>query len=97
DRKVSAEALFSDLRSSRAPDPEAYDNGAYAALRQTRRAAGPREPVRVVAFRKTVAPDWLAVAAALPNFRGHLQPRLPADGFTDPADAATLRRDTALA
>src|SRR6185312_16110154 len=39
DRKVSAEALFSDLRSSRAPDPEAYDNGAYAALRQTRRAA----------------------------------------------------------
>ncbi len=42
-------------------------------------------------------PDWVAVAHALPNFRGHLQPRLPADGFADPANPATLRRDIALA
>ncbi|MDB5461778.1 MAG: polysaccharide biosynthesis protein, partial [Phenylobacterium sp.] len=40
---------------------------------------------------------WVAVARALPNFRGHLQPRLPADGFADPADPASLRRDVALA
>jgi hypothetical protein len=97
-RAVSAEALFADLRRASAPDPEAYDNAAYAALRRPRTdAAAPREPVRVIAIRRTVAPDWVAVARALPNFRGHLQPRLPADGFTDPADPASLTRDVALA
>ena len=94
---VSAEALFADLRRASDPDPEAYDNAAYEALRKPRAKAGPREPVRVIAIRRTVAPDWVAVARALPNFRGHLQPRLPADGFSDPADPATLRRDVALA
>jgi O-antigen biosynthesis protein len=39
----------------------------------------------------------VAVVRALPNFRGHLQPRLPADGFTDPADPQSLTRDVALA
>ena len=96
-QKVTAAALFAELRSGRVPDAEAYGNGAYAALRPVRRAGGPREAVRVIAFRRTAAPDWLAIAAALPNFRGHAQPRLPADGFTDPADPATLRRDVALA
>lgn len=96
-RAVSAEALFADLRRASEADPEAYGAEAYAALRQPGRRAGPREPVRVVAMRRTIAPDWMAVTRALPNFRGHLQPRLPADGFTDPADAATLARDVALA
>jgi hypothetical protein len=94
---VSAEALFGDLRRAAAPDPDAYDNAAYAALRRRRVGAEPREPVRVIAIRQGAAPDWVAVAHALPNFRGHLQPRLPADGFGDPADPATLRRDEALA
>jgi hypothetical protein len=96
-RTVSAEALFGDLRRASDPDPEAYDNAAYAALRRPRTDAAPREPVRVIAVRRTAAPDWVAVAGALPNFRGHLQPRLPADGFTDPADPASLKRDVALA
>ncbi|WP_372783560.1 glycoside hydrolase family 99-like domain-containing protein [Phenylobacterium sp.] len=96
-RAVSAEALFQDLRRASEPDPEAYDNAAYAALRRPRPDAGPREPVRVIAIRRAAAPDWVAVARALPNFRGHLQPRLPADGFTDPAGPATLARDVALA
>jgi hypothetical protein len=96
-RVVSAEALFADLRRASDPDPEAYDNAAYETLRQPRRGSGAREPVRVIALRRSAAPDWVAVARALPNFRGHLQPRLPADGFTDPADPATLRRDVALA
>ncbi|MDB5496348.1 MAG: hypothetical protein JWP28_379, partial [Phenylobacterium sp.] len=87
-RAVSAEALFDDLRRAGTPDPDAYDNAAYAALRQPRASPEPREPVRVVAIRRTAAPDWVAVARALPNFRGHLQPRLPADGFADPADPA---------
>jgi hypothetical protein len=39
----------------------------------------------------------VAVARALPSYRGQVQPRLPADGFTDPADPATLARDIALA
>jgi len=95
-RAISAEALFSDLRDARSPEPDAYDNAAYEALRPVGRA-GPAEPVRVIAFRRTTAPDWLAVAGALPNFRGHVQPRLPADGFTDPADPAALARDAALA
>ena len=96
-RVVSAEALFADLRRAADPDPAAYDNAAYEALRRPRAAAGLREPVRVIAMRRSVAPDWVAVTRALPNFRGHLQPRLPADGFTDPADPATLARDVALA
>jgi hypothetical protein len=96
-RAVSAEALFDDLRRAGTPDPDAYDNAAYATLRQPRAASEPGEPVRVLAIRRTVIPDWVAVARALPNFRGHLQPRLPADGFADPADPATLRRDVALA
>lgn len=96
-RAVSAEAMFADLRRATDPDPEAYDNAAYEALRRPRRCDEPREPVRVIAIRRRSAPDWVAVARALPNFRGHLQPRLPADGFTDPADPATLRHDIALA
>ncbi|MFL5295192.1 MAG: glycoside hydrolase family 99-like domain-containing protein [Phenylobacterium sp.] len=96
-RVVSAEALFADLRRAVDPDPEAYDNAAYAALRPARRHKGPPETVRVIAIRRASAPDWRAVAHALPNFRGHLQPRLPADGFTDPADPTSLRRDMALA
>jgi hypothetical protein len=96
-RVVSAEALFADLRRATGPDPEAYDNGAYEALRRPRASPTPREPVRVVAFRRSAAPDWVAVARALPNYRGHLQPRLPADGFTDPAEPETLRSDVALA
>jgi hypothetical protein len=94
-RVVSAEALFRDMR--RASDPAPYGNSAYQALRRPREAAGPREPVRVIAIRHAAPPDWLAVARALPNYRGHLQPRLPADGFTDPAAAASLVRDVALA
>ena len=97
-RAVSAEALFADLRRASDPDPEAYDNAAYVALRRPRsKGAEPREPVRVIAIRRTTAPDWVAVARALPSFRGQLQPRLPADGFTDPTDSASLARDVALA
>ena len=96
-RVVSAEALFADLRRASDPDPEAYGNAAYEALRRPRAETRPREAVRVVALRFTTAPDWVAVARALPNFRGHLQPRLPAGGFTDPAEPATLARDVALA
>jgi hypothetical protein len=96
-RAVSAEALFADLRRASDPDPEAYDNAAYERLRRPRPDLAPREPVRVIALRRTSKPDWVAVARALPNFRGHLQPRLPADGFTDPADPAVLKRDLALA
>ena len=96
-RVVSAEALFADLRRASDPDPAAYDNDAFAALRRPRADTGPREPVRVIAIRCAAAPDWVAVARALPNYRGHLQPRLPADGFTDPADPASLARDVALA
>jgi hypothetical protein len=96
-RVVSAEALFEDLRRASDPDPEAYDNAAYEALRRPRGDAAPREPVRVIAIRRATAPDWVAVTRALPNFRGHLQPRLPADGFSDPADPKTLARDVALA
>ncbi|MGZ6037823.1 MAG: glycoside hydrolase family 99-like domain-containing protein [Phenylobacterium sp.] len=97
-RVVSAEALFEDLRRASDPDPAAYDNEAYEALRRPRAAAArPREPVKVVAIRRGAAPDWVSVARALPNFRGHLQPRLPADGFTNPADPASLARDVALA
>ncbi|HEY2753095.1 glycoside hydrolase family 99-like domain-containing protein [Phenylobacterium sp.] len=94
-RMISAGVLFADLRRASDPDPEAYDNAAYEALRH--RSASPREPVRVVVIRRMTTPDWVAVARALPNFLGHLQPRLPADGFADPADPATLRRDVALA
>jgi hypothetical protein len=53
--------------------------------------------VGVVAFRPTTAPDWVAVARALPNYLGHIQPRLPADGFADPARLETLERDIELA
>ena len=97
-RMVSAEALFSDLRRAADPAPDAYDLDAYAALRRPRdAAAGPREPVRVIAIRRTSAWSWVAVVRALPNFRGHQQPRLPIDGSSDPADPATLARDVALA
>ena len=96
-RVVSAEALFADLRRAGDPDPEAYDDAAYEALRPAWSSPAPREPVRVIAFRRSAPPDWTAVARALPNFRGHLQPRLPADGFGDPADSAALRRDVSLA
>ena len=96
-RTVSAQALFADLARAADPDPEAYDNDAYAALRRPRRHAGLSEDVQVIALRRATAPDWVKVARALPNFRGHLQPRLPADGFTDPIDPAVLKRDAALA
>ncbi|MGH6963614.1 MAG: glycoside hydrolase family 99-like domain-containing protein, partial [Phenylobacterium sp.] len=96
--RVSAATLFQNLRRSTDPDPGAYDNDAYAALRLPR---GPSEGepdwVRVIAIRRTEAPDWVAVARALPNYLGQLQPRLPADGFADPALPATLARDVALA
>ena len=96
-RAVSAEALFADLARAADPDPEAYDNDAYATLRRPRRHAGSADGVQVIALRRAAPPDWVKVARALPNFRGHLQPRLPADGFTDPADPAVLKRDVALA
>jgi hypothetical protein len=96
-RTVSAEALFADLRHAADPAPEAYDLKAYAALRRHPDGAGPRRPVRVIALRRTEAWDWVAVVRALPNFRGHLQPRLPADRPADPTDPAALARDIALA
>jgi hypothetical protein len=96
-RTVSAQALFADLTRATDPDPEAYDNDAYAALRRPRRHAGATEGVQVIAIRRAAASDWVKVARALPNFRGHLQPRLPADGFIDPTDPAVLKRDIALA
>jgi hypothetical protein len=92
--RISAETLFRDLRRATDADPEAYDNEAYAALRVPRKSSDlEADWVRVIAFRRTAAPDWVAVARALPSYIGHAQPRLPADGFTDPADAATLARD----
>jgi hypothetical protein len=94
-RIVSAETLFGDLRRATAPDPDAYDNAAYASLRRPRTAGATPAPARVIAIRRTTPPSWLAVAAALPSYRGQIQPRLPADGFTDPA--LTLARDVALA
>ena len=96
--RVSAETLFRDLRRASDPDPAAYDTEAYAALRRPRKASdNEADWVRVIAFRRTTAPDWVAVARALPNYLGHLQPRLPADGFADPALPETLLRDIELA
>jgi hypothetical protein len=41
---------------------------------------------------------WPATARALPDYRGHHQPRLPgALGFYDPADPEVMRRQAALA
>jgi hypothetical protein len=95
---LSAETLFQDLRGATAADATAYGLADYATLRRPRPAgAGEREPVRVIAIRHTTKPDWVAVARALPNYRGQVQPRLPADGFTDPVDPAVLRRDVDLA
>lgn len=94
---VSAQALFADLRRASDPDPEAYGVAAYQALRRPRSATPPSAPVRVIALRHRAAPDWVAVAGALPNYRGHLQPRRPARGFRDPAEPAVLARDEALA
>ena len=96
-RAVSAEALFGDLRRAADPDSEAYDSPAYETLRRPRAGTSAREPVQVIAFRRSTAPDWVAVARSLPNYRGQLQPRLPADGFTDPADPVVVARDVALA
>jgi hypothetical protein len=96
--RVSAETLFKALRRATEPDPGAYGNEAYAALRAPRPPSeGEADWVRVIALRRTEAPDWVAVARALPNYLGHIQPRLPADGFADPALAATLARDVELA
>ncbi len=92
---VSAETLFADLRRATTADTEAYGAAAYAALRRPREARTEPAAARVIALRQTSTPDWLAVAAALPSYRGQLQPRLPADGFTDPG--AALARDVALA
>jgi hypothetical protein len=94
---VSAQALFADLRRASDPDPEAYGVAVYEALRRPRPVTPPSAPVRVIAIRRAAAPDWVAVARALPNYRGHLQPRLPVHGFSDPADPAILARDEALA
>jgi hypothetical protein len=95
---IPAETLLADLRRATEPDPAAYDNAAYEALRRRRRRrAATADDVAVIAFRRTTQPDWTAVARALPNFRGHVQPRLPADGFGDPQDPAVLRRDITLA
>ncbi len=97
-RTLSAETLFADLREATAPDPAAYRLPAYQALRETLgRRSGDATPVRVIALRKTACPDWLAVARGLPSFRGHLQPRLPAAGFADPADPAAFIADVLLA
>jgi hypothetical protein len=94
---ISAETLFGDLTRATDPDPAAYDNAAYAALRRPRRKGAKTGEVQVIALRRTATPDWVRVARALPNFRGHVQPRLPADGFGDPKDPAVLRRNIALA
>lgn len=96
-RAVSAEALFADLRRASDPDPEAYDNAAFEALRRPLRHPASDANVRVIALRKTHAPDWMAIAHALPNYRGQLQPRLPADGAVNPADPEGLKRDVGLA
>jgi O-antigen biosynthesis protein len=108
-RWVSAEALFEQLRANaRARDPAAYNLPAYEALSAELRAADPElfggEPadgVRVVAFHR---PDlaggevWSEVVRALPNYRGHYQPHLPADlGFYAPLDPAVLARQADLA
>ncbi len=96
--RVSAEALFKAQRRATDPDPSAYDNEAYAALRPPRAASDTEsEWVRVIAFRRTAAPDWVKVARALPNYLTHRQPRLPVDGFADPILPQALGRDVALA
>ncbi|MDZ4053522.1 MAG: glycoside hydrolase family 99-like domain-containing protein, partial [Phenylobacterium sp.] len=42
--------------------------------------------------------EWTNVTRALPSYRGHYQPHLPADlGFYDLSDPAALKRQTALA
>jgi Glycosyltransferase WbsX len=94
---ISAQALFADLRRATDPDPQAYGVADYEALRRPRAVTPLSAPVRVIAIRRMRAPDWVAVARALPNYRGHLQPRLPAHGFSDPAEPAILARDEALA
>jgi hypothetical protein len=94
---ISAETLFGDLTRATDPDPAAYGNAAYAALRRPRRKGARTSEVDIIALRRTAAPDWVKVARALPNFRGHVQPRLPADGFGDPKDPGVLRHDIALA
>jgi hypothetical protein len=54
--------------------------------------------IRVIALRVTGAIDWEAVGGARPNWRGHLQPRLPDDPAPyDLADPETLRRQADLA
>ena len=96
--RISAQTLFQDLRRATDPDPAAYDNEAYAALRAPRKASDAEADwIRVIAFRRTTAPDWVAVARSLPTYLGHIQPRLPADGFADPAAPETLLRDVELA
>ncbi|THD64272.1 glycoside hydrolase family 99-like domain-containing protein, partial [Phenylobacterium sp.] len=94
---VSAQTLFGDLRRASDPDPQAYGVADYEALRRPRTVTPPSAPVRMIALRRTRAPDWVAVARALPNYLGHLQPRLPAHGFSDPTDPAVLAQDEALA
>lgn len=65
-------------------------------------------PARLVAFYRiggspaeasaSPASPWLQVAGALPQFEGHLQPRLPGSlGFYEPGNPALLRRQARLA
>jgi hypothetical protein len=54
--------------------------------------------VRVIALRVAAPVDWDAVASAQPNWRGHLQPRLPAEAASaDASTSDTLRRQAELA
>ena len=89
---MTASALYADLRRARAPDPEAYGNPAYAAVRRPRFAADTPADARVVAIRRSQPSDGLAVAHALPSYQGHQQPRIPADGLEQ-----SLARDVGLA
>ncbi|HEY3695516.1 glycoside hydrolase family 99-like domain-containing protein [Phenylobacterium sp.] len=82
------------------PDTPAPDD-AQRLLERHAEAIESGRAVRTIAF---VHPElcgpaaWGEVVRALPNYRGHYQPHLPADlGFYDPAQPATLRRQAELA
>lgn len=84
-----------------APAPAADPADAQRLIERHGEALEALNAVRVIAL---MQPDlagpaaWLDVARALPDYRGHHQPRLPgALGFYDPADPETLARQAALA